>query len=696
MNCRKLFSHGAAGLLPFVMAAPLLGAPRIVATAHNTKDYVVANQASPHVQSTSTPLTAVRFTRGFWAEELKQTQSVTARRLWELLADPEIGHVLENFRIAAGETKGDFAGVPWQDEWLYKWLEGAACLNRVAGDGWLAARMEEAIPLIVRAQQPDGYISTQITIPGKQRFQDTHEHEAYNMGHLITAGVIHRRMTGRDDLFVIARKTADYLCATLGVSVEPYFAHNPSVLMGLMELYRDTGDQKYLACAQRIVDARGAKPKRGGRSKMEPGINGTDVIQDRVPLRKSTEVVGHNVFFTYLYTGAADIYLETGEAALLQALQRLWLDLTGRKTYINGGVSAIVNGLSHGYPVGEAAGPPYFLPNADAHNEICGQIGSLMWNYRMLCASGDAAYADQMELALYNGILSGIGLDGRSWFYRNPLRRYEKNYQPKGGTDMAQRGEPGRSEICCPSNLLRMLAEWQSYLYTVGDDAVWVHHYAANEFTHAWPDGLRLRCEMTTDYPWDGRVTIEVGEAPPWSLSLNLRIPGWAESAVLRVNGEPHAVPLTPSTYAQVKRIWKTGDRLELDLPMPVRLMEAHPKAEAQRNQVAVMRGPVLYCLESPDLPETIDISDVYLEAGVHLEPVAAKDLPFGILTLTGEGLRRPDQPLTERPLYRPLNQTPFTRLPVRLIPYFAWANRGPSAMTVWLPVVFAVPSAKP
>lgn len=645
----------------------------------SSRAYIINNSRSPKAVLKSVPLNSVRWTAGFWAERFRQTYEVTVRQLWELLADPQVGHVLDNMRIAAGLQHGEFAGVDWQDEWLYKWIEAAACLFKATSDPWLDARMDEAVALIGQAQEPDGYISTQITARKKKRFQNPHEHELYNMGHLLTAGVIHYRMTHKDSLLKIAVRTGDFLCQTIGVSVEPYFAHNPSAVMGLVELYRQTGQRKYLDCAKLIVDKRGSKPRPSALFHQRHGIDGTDLIQDRVPLRQAHEVVGHNVFFTYLFAGATDVYLETGDESLFAALKRLWHDLVHRKMCINTGVSPMGQGLSHGHPVIEAVGPAYFLPNSTAYNETCGQIGNLMWNFRMLCAEEDARYADLIEQSLYNGILPGIGLDGKSWFYQNPLRRH-KDYVPKGGTDMALRSQPGRYHICCPSNLLRTLAQLQGYFYSVCEHGVWIHHYGSNEFSY----GDDLALEQKTDYPWDGRITITVHQAPNRTFFIKLRIPAWAKSASVKVNGV--SLPAPSNVYVKAERKWSAGDVVEIDLPMHVRLMEAHPKAEHLRNQVAIMRGPILYCLESVDLPNEIDLNNVYIPTDIALRPVPAAGMPFGIQALEGTALYRRDDPWDEN-LYRPLAPFQMESIPIRLIPYFAWANRGPSAMSVWLPV---------
>lgn len=643
---------------------------------------------SPKTQMRPLDFDAVQWTNGFWAKRYDQTHKVTLHRLWELAADPNAGHVLENMR-AAGTGKGDFAGSYWQDAWLYKWTEAAACIYRQTGDEWIASRMDQAIALIAKAQEDDGYISTQITVTGKPRFQEPREHEVYNMGHLLTAACIHKRMTGKDTLFKVAIRAADFLCNTLGVSVSPSFAHNPSAIMGLVELYRETGNKKYLDCAKRIVDGRGKHPKIGGVYSRQPGIAGTDQIQDRIPLRHSSEVVGHNVFFTYLYAGAADIYLETGDKTLLEPLERLWEDLAQRKITINGGVSPMGSGASLRKDiVGEAVGPAYFLPSADAYNETCGQVGNFMWNYRMLCISKDARYADMMELELYNGFLGGIGLDGQSWFYRNALRRYDAYHVESGHNDLAHRVLPGRKRICCPTNLLRTLAQLQAYLYSVDEDGLWIHHYGGNVLEGELADGTALKLTQETKYPWDGRITLKINAlASSKPFAVRLRIPAWAKDAVVTVNGKAPANPPIPGSYLFMKRSWKAGDQIEMNLPMQPRLMQAHPKAEQLRNQVAVMRGPVLYCLESTDLSEDIDLNNVYFPSDIELTPVDRSIQSIEIQALKGKALFRPEEPWATE-LYRPMTNLKMKSLPIIMIPYFAWNNRGPAAMSVWLPVI--------
>ncbi|MBT3374192.1 MAG: glycoside hydrolase family 127 protein [Lentisphaerae bacterium] len=653
------------------------------------KAYIVDTSASPEAVLRGVPVDAVRWTNGFWGQRYQQTCKTSVHVLWDLLADADAGHVLQNFRIAAGRMAGEHEGTDWQDAWMYKWIESAASLYRPTGDAWLAERMDECIELIADAQQDDGYIATQMTIPGRERYQEPRNHEVYSMGHLLTAAVTHRRMTGKKAFLEIAVGVGDHLCEVLGVTVDPAFAHNPSAIMGLVELYRETGEKRYLKCAQTIVDQRGHKPREGWLFSQTTGVLGTDQIQDRVPIRQEQQVVGHNVFFTYLFTGAADVLLETEDTALREALERLWTDLMGRKINVNGGVSPMGVGLSRSRdPVCEAVGAPYFLPNADAYNETCGQIGHLMWNYRMLCRTGAARFADAMELEIYNGILSGIGAEGDTWWYRNALRRHESAQGSSAHNDHPERGQPGRRSICCPTNLLRTVAQWQGYVYGVSGDSVWVHQYGANTAALALPDGGEIELKQVTDYPWDGKIALEVKAAPTRELALRLRIPGWAEGATIAINGNAHHGILAPGTYVCLEHLWSVGDVVELVLPMPARLMQAHPKVEQCRGQAAIFRGPILYCLESVDLPEGVDIWNVQIPSDIALTALPAKEFPFDAQCLEGDAVQRAEPGWGDFELYRPIQDRPIEPVPLRLIPYFAWANRGPSGMSVWLPAL--------
>lgn len=655
-----------------------------------TNNFIVDHSHSPHTQLRPIPYDAVQWTEGFWADRYKQLLSVTLEDSWDLLSDPEAGHVLDNFRFAAKPGSGKYKGTTWQDEWLYKWIEAAACAWRLNRDPLLEKRMNEGIALIAAAIQPDGYLSTMPLAKKTERFIEAQDHEIYNMGHLLTAGIIHYRMTNKDNLLVLAKRTADFLCENLGKSVKPYMAHNPSAIMGLTEMYRLTEEKKYLECAQLIVDSRGANPKKQTMSNFVPGMEGSDVIQDRIPVRKSKDIVGHNVFFTYLYTGASDITAENGEDKLNKALGGLWSDMTERKMFITGGVSAIPSGLSNNTYVNEAAGDPYQLPNGTCYNETCGQIGAFMWSYRMLTQNPDSKYSDLMEREMYNGFLPAIGLEGKSWFYRGVLRRYDENYKPTGGSDMALRGKPGTKRICCPSNLLRTTAQLTSYFYNLDDSGVWIHQYGGSKLNCQLKSGETFAMEQVTDYPWSGDVKFNIQQTPDKPVSIRLRIPAWAETSGLSINGKTVKDIKAKNGYVSLEQQWKSGDVIALSLPMEAKLITADPRVEATRNQVAVMRGPVLYCVESSDLPKGIDVPSVIMPSNANLKPMVGLSgvttpLAEKTVVLQGAALYRPDS--RTAPLYRNLSKEAPQPLDLTLIPYYAWSNRGNSAMSIWIPV---------
>jgi len=661
---------------------------------------LVRNEANPHAKLKSVGIGTTLLTGGFWAVRQRRAHEVPLPCLWDLLADPDEGHVLQNLRIAAGLEEGEFAGVHWDDAWMAKWLEAAAVIAATTGDAELDRQVDDAIDLLAKVQDADGYLASQTQANGEERFTDPHYHELYTMGHLLTAAVVHHRMTGKTNFLEVARKIGDFVAEKFSGDLPRemvYFPFNPSIIMGLSELFRETGKKHYLDAAQGFIDRRGSAPKRW-RERLLHDWMGTDMCQDRVPLRDESEMVGHSVLNTYLYAGTADVVAETGEKALFDALKRIWANHTERKMFINGGACALSNGISkrgvYGKgqwvdPVHEAAGDEYWLPNALSYNETCAQIGVFMWAWRMLTLDPDPGYADVMEQTLYSGILSGVGLDGVSWFYRNFLRWHGGENGPythghKRYTCV--RFQPGRAAICCPTNLLRTEAEYQAYLYTVTDDALWLHHYAANTLETELPDGTRVALAQETDYPWSGEIRLTLGAVTGSAFALKFRIPAWAEGATLQVNGEATDAPPLPGTYAEIHRSWQPGDVIDLTLPMEPRLMMAHPLVEECRNQVAVLRGPVLYCLESLDLPEDVPIHEILLPRNIALAARHEPGLLDGVTVLEGTAKRLP-QGDWNGALYKTAPPTEPETVPIRLIPYYAWANRGIAAMTVWMPV---------
>jgi len=648
---------------------------------------LVNTSASPHVKFQNPDLSAVRWTGGFWGDRFEMCREVTIPALLEVMQKPDNSANFQNFRIAAGLAEGEFSGNHWSDGDCYKLIEAAAAAYCTANDPELDRMMDQWIAVIAKAQDPDGYISTQIQLTDVGRWQDLKYHELYNMGHLLTAACVHHRATGKDSFLNVARKLADYLCTVfLPRPVElAHFGFNPSNIMGAAELYRTTGDAKYLRLAKTFVDMRGSAP------------GGSDQNQAKVPLRQEQEAVGHAVTAAYLWCGAADVYAETGEQALLDALLRLWEDVTQRKMYVTGGTAALHTGeadrrLLRRWPrdsVHEAFGAPYQLPNRTAYNETCANIANAMWNWRMLALTGEAKYAEVMERVLYNSMLSAIGTDGRDFFYTNPLRRVDG--QPLLSNDSAARwtdttpASPLRC-FCCPPSVARTLTELNGWAYGLSRDAIWVHLYGSSVLDSRLPGGGEIRLVQQTRYPWDGRVTITVEKAPERELALMLRIPGWAQGATVQVNGQAAGIEIEPLAYAELRRRWSAGDTIEIDLPMEVLMVEAHPLVEETRNHAAVLRGPMVYCLESADLPAGVRLDDVRLPRQPTWQVQHDADLLRGVTVLQTEARQLPPSRLSTA-LYRPVPAGATGRVSVRLIPYYAWANRGPSEMTVWIPL---------
>jgi uncharacterized protein len=649
---------------------------------------VVNTSASPHVTFQNLDLDAVRWTKGFWGERFELCRAVTLPTMLEVMQKPDNSANFENFRIAAGMVEGKFNGNHWSDGDCYKWLEAAAAVYGVTRDPELERTMDQWIQVIAQAQAPDGYISTQIQLTDVPRWQDLKYHELYNMGHLLTAACIHHRVTGQDDFLSVARKLGDYLCTVFLPRPKElaHFGFNPSNIMGAAELYRTTGDARYLRLAKTFVDMRGSAP------------GGSDQNQAKVPLRQEQEAVGHAVTAAYLWCGAADVYAETGEQALLDSLSRLWEDVTQRKMYVTGGTAALHTGeadrrLLRRWPrdaVHEAFGAPYQLPNRTAYNETCANIANAMWNWRMLALTGDAKYAEVMERVLYNSLLSGMGSEGRDYFYTNPLRRVDgqpmlSNDSPARWTDTTP-ASPLRC-FCCPPNVARTLAELSGWAYGLSADAVWVHLYGSSVLDSRLPGGGELRLVQQTQYPWDGQVTVALEKAPERELALRLRIPGWAAGATIQVNGQAAEIEIAPRSYVELRRRWSAGDTIKIELPMEVVMVEAHPWVEENRNHTAVLRGPVVYCLESVDLPAGVSLDDVRLPRQPVWQTRHEADLLRGVTVLETEARRLPSSRPAPAVLYRALPTGAIDRISVRLIPYYAWANRGPSEMTVWIPL---------
>lgn len=645
-----------------------------------------AERTSPHAVAHPLPLADVKWTDGFWANRFDVNRQRSIPAMWEIMRGTEHKPFLVHFQIAAGDVEGDYHGAQWNDGDFYKFLEGVTATYAVTDDPKLLAILDQSIDAIARAQRADGYLHTPVLIRQRhgdqtaQPFQDRHNFEMYNMGHLITAACLHYQVTGDDKFLNVARKTADFLEKTFA-NPTPELARNsvcPSHYMAMVELYRVTGEPRYLALAKKFLEMRNISIPDGG-----------DDNQDRMPFVEQREALGHAVRANYLFAGAADLYAEDGDEQLLAALEPIWDNVVHEKMYITGACGALYDGASpdgsedqsHITRVHQSYGRNYQLPNTTAHNETCAAIGNVLWNWRMFLITGEARYIDVLELALYNAVLSGVSLDGDDYFYVNPLRQVEplptKLRWPRVRI-------PFMTSYCCPPNVLRTIAEVGGFAYSTSDGAVWVNLYGGNLLSTKL-DAKPLKLRQETKYPWEGLVRITIDESPAEEFALKLRIPGWAESATVRVNGEPESVIALPETYATVRRAWKAGDVVELDLPMPARLIEANPLVEENRNQVAVQRGPIVYCLESPDLPPGVGVEDVAIPADAKLTPRFDPDLLGGVTVIETEALAAPVGDW-EGKLYRPVDQPEARKIPVRFIPYFAWSNRGQSEMSVWIP----------
>ncbi|MDI9363763.1 MAG: glycoside hydrolase family 127 protein [Flavobacterium sp.] len=647
---------------------------------------LVNTNASTYAKLSSTGLADVQWTKGFWAERFKVCRDSMVPHLWATYTSKTICYSFQNFRIAAGLDTGRFRGPSFHDGDFYKTLEAVAALYAATKDKHLDSMMDAAIAVIAKAQRKDGYVYTKSIIEQKKNgkaelFDDKLSFEAYNFGHLMTAACVHYRATEKTTLLNVAKKATEFLIEFYNKAT-PEQARNaicPSHYMGIVEMYRTTGEPKYLELAKKLIDIRGTS-------------EGSDDNSDRLPFRKMTEVNGHAVRANYLFAGVADVYAETGDTNLLHTLNLMWNDVTNRKLYITGGCGALYDGLSQEaisykpdsiQKIQQAYGKAFQLPNITAHNETCANIGNVLWNYRMLQLTADAKYADMIELELYNAVLSGISMDGTKFFYTNPLAA-TKNYPYE------LRWSGGRLKYisksnCCPPNVIRTIAEVNNYMYSIANDGLYINLYGGSKLSTKLKNGAVIQLEQTTNYPWDGAINITVKEAPSSETSLYLRIPWWCTSATLKVNGQPITNAIVYGAYSQVKRSWKTGDKIALNLKMPAVLLESNCLVEETKNQVAVKRGPVVYCLESADLQASQKVFNVAIPANIRF---ATKQQTIGnsqVIALEGEGKLL--QNSFSNTLYKPLNTTtkPVT---IKLIPYYAWANRGQTEMTVWLPLM--------
>ncbi|WP_462251853.1 aceric acid hydrolase [Ferruginibacter sp.] len=646
---------------------------------------LVNTMQSPHAKLNSVGISDVQWTKGFWAERFAVCKDSMVPHLWATYTSKDMCYAFQNFRVAAGLDSGRFRGPSFHDGDFYKTLEAVAALYASTKDKKLDAMMDDAIAVIAKAQKEDGYIYTKSIIEQKKNgkgemFDDKLSFEAYNFGHLMTAACVHHRATGKTNLLNIAKKATGFLI-TFYNNATPEQARNaicPSHYMGITEMYRTTRDKKYLGLVKKLIDIRGTS-------------EGSDDNSDRIPFRQMTAINGHAVRANYLFAGVADVFAETGDSTLLHTLDLMWENVVNEKMYVTGGCGALYDGLSlEGISykpdsiqkIQQAYGKDYQLPNKTAHNETCANIGNVLWNWRMLQLTGQAKYADVLELSLYNSVLSGISMDGNKFFYTNPLataKDYPYDLRWSGG-----RQKYISKSNCCPPNVIRTIAEVNNYMYSIGEKGLYINMYGGNILNTELHDGTKLKLEQTTNYPWDGKISVVLKETPVKPVTIHLRIPGWCKSYRLKVNDK------TPEMYGRKDgyisgNVYKAGDKIELVLDMPATLLESNPLVEETKNQVTVKRGPIVYCLESPDLPKQ-NIFNVLIPANIKLQAVPMKIDKGNVMALTGEAkiLQNTNWKNT---LYKEVN-TKTTPIKIKLIPYYAWANRGHTDMTVWMPLL--------
>ena len=628
----------------------------------------------------------IKWTGGFWKDVVENCAESTVPHLQKMFEALDAGHVVENFRICAGEKNGEFGGSDFGDGDFYKWMESQLYSAEQLQDQSRLDKLDEYIDLIGRAQEEDGYISTKQIIGMRNgtrqgRLGDINEFEVYNMGHLFTSACLYKRITGKENFLDIARKAADFLenmYAEAEKKGEVQTAVCPSHYMGLVEMYRTTGEKKYLDLAHKAIVLRDSVKE------------GMDDNQDRLPLKEHEKIIGHAVRATYLYAGVADLYAEEGDKEYLDVLHKVWKNMVDTKIYLTGGVGALYNGAS---PYGDfwnhqlihqAFGYEYQLPNVTAYNETCASIGLVMWAYRMFLIEPKAEYFDVIERALLNVNLAAVSLDGKKFFYENMLRRAKKlEYKliwPLTRTEYL-------ISYCCPPNLARMVTQSGEYAYTVSADSVYTGIYGECDAVLTLENGASFTLKQKTEYPYNGKIVFEFENVScDRPVTLNLRIPKWAEAGSIKVGAEERKLDKTTRESYQAVHIEKlAGTRVELELEMPVRFTMAHPMVEEDSQLIAVEKGPLVYCMESPDSDiRTLDDICINIHSTFRENKIRIKDREIGVLETEAYQILHEDYDPDE--LYQSFTGEKKKSIPVRLIPYFAWDNREYGEMRIWMP----------
>ena len=637
-----------------------------------------AAYVQPDAPIEEVPFTQVRLDDAFWTPRIETNRTVSIPSAFK---ECEKNGRFDNFAIAGGLMKGEHRGdFSFDDTDPYKIIEGASYSLAVKYDEALDAYLDSVITLIAAAQEPDGYLTTCVTNRcerlsgwwGKSRWEKINSHELYNSGHLYEAAVAHFLATGKHSLLDVAVRNADLVCQVFGPGEGQKHvpSGHPIVEMALAKLYKTTGNEKYLQTARYFVEETG----RG-----TDGHRLSQYSQDHKPILQQEEIVGHAVRAGYLYSGVADVAALTGDTAYFHALCRIWENMAGKKLYITGGIGSRAQG--------EGFGPNYELNNHTAYCETCASIANVYWNHRMFLATGEAKYADVLERALYNGVLSGVSLDGDKFFYDNPLESMGQHERQRWF-----------GCACCPGNITRFMASVPNYMYATQGDDIYVNLYIQSR-AHLQTMTNEVELEQTTAYPWEGKVSVRVNPAHEGRFALRLRIPGWAQNApvpsdlysftdrhgkyTLTVNGKKADASLTDG-YATVVRNWQADDVVELTLPMDIRRVRANEAVEDDRGKLAISRGPIVYCLEGKDQADST-VFNKFIPEGTAMEAAFDAGLLNGVMVLTGTA-------------HEVEKDGSVKEVPFKAIPYSTWNNRGADQMAVWIPEAaeFARPTPEP
>ena len=670
-----------AGALSFPRSAHLfsfLGAeksPTTVPFANWKNTGILELSNSPYARLKTVPVSAVVIKEGFWSQRrITNVESSIPSMHDELVAHGR----MDNFLRLQGKSSSPQKGPVFSDSDIYKWTEAVGFVLQSGDRPQLRETASTMIREVVAVQEPSGYLNTYYVgdLAAKRMLPDiqTTGHELYNLGHMLQAAIAYYRATGDPTLLDAGIRFVDgFLLPDYGPGADqkPIVAGHPEIEMSLVELYRTTGNRKYLELAGYILH---------GDDRVPLTDQQITYMFCGVPFTSRTKLEGHAVRAMYACCGATDYYLETGDPAYWKTLNALWEDLVAHQMYVTGGVGA--------RSTGEAFGDAYELPNARAYGESCAAIGNMMWNWRMLAASGEARFTDVIECALYNGINSGMSLDGKTYCYRNPLA-----FDPSG--DSRDRHlvhgnirNPWYDTTCCPPNLQRTFASLPGYFYSTSADGIYVHLYDNSELNWHLQDGTALSITQITRYPWEGEVSLTVNPAEAKEFTVYVRIPGWSQKNAVRVNGVS-IEGAVPGQYLALRRRWAAHDQIKLSFDMTTQQVRANQAVADDLGRVAFRRGPIIFCMESLDQPGyagDANLSAFSVALQGESKAVWSPELLGGVEVLDHPGAVTLS---AEKSLYFPVAPVVATRAtPLHLIPYYAWANRAPAGMQVWIPYI--------